>query len=167
MWTQVRATEQQGTVTLELMRYILLMVVNRKKKHGERVIWLVDILLCLIYCVYIINLLNPTGWCRVQSTHDNCRSKQHRFRDFPSIPWLYDSWSSWYGYRWTSHGVIQNPCWGQGDPLSLMILFYIYVPLSHFLLGLCRRWLNSFLFIFYFICRGKILTLQSLNMTRV
>lgn len=138
MWTQVRATEQQGTVTLELMRYFLLMVVNRKKTWGACYLnsWysIMSYILCLIYYVYIINLLNPTGWSRVQSTHDNCRSKQHRFCDFPSIPWLHDPWSSWYGYRWTSHGVIQNPCWGQGDPLSLMILFYIYVPCPIFCL---------------------------------
>ena len=135
MWTQVRATELQGPVNTRINAiHFAHGCEQEKKKHGVRIIWIIDILLYLIYYVYIINLLNPTGWRGVQSTHDNCRSKQHRFRDFPSIPWLYDSWSSWYGYRWTSHGVIQNPCWGQGDPLSLMILFYIYVPCPIFCL---------------------------------
>lgn len=53
-----------------------------------------------------------------------------------------------------------------GDKVTLYLILHLR-PLSHFLLGLCRRWLNSFLFVFYFICRGKILTLQSLNVTRV
>lgn len=168
MWTQVRATELQGPVNTRINAiHFAHGCEQEKKKHGVRIIWMIDILLYLIYYVYIINLLNPTGWRGVQSTHDNCRSKQHRFRDFPSIPWLHDAWSSWYGYRWTSHGVIQNPCWGQGDPLISHDIILHLRPLSHFLLGLCRRWLNSFLFVFYFICRGKILTLQSLSVTSV
>lgn len=134
MWTQVRATELQGPVNVRINAIHFAHGCEQEKKTWSAYYWVVDILLYLIYYVYIINLLNPTGWRRVQSTHDNCRSEQHRFRDFPSIPWLHDAWSSWYGYRWTSHGVIQNPCWGQGDPLSLMILFYIYVPCPIFCL---------------------------------
>ena len=68
--------------------------------------------------------LSIVGRGRVSASYDYCGSKQYRNCDFSSICWFYDPRNCWHWYRWSSDGVLQDPCWGQGnttDSLELQL----------------------------------------------
>ena len=68
--------------------------------------------------------LSVVGRGRISASYDYCGSKQYRNCDFSSICWFYDPRNCWHWYRWSSYGVLQDPCWGQGnttDSLELQL----------------------------------------------